>query len=205
MHRRHRPTPLRPSLCGLLLLALAGAQPAAAQDYGDTPFKPDAEPDVPKSVKPGRKWQEREDEVRLPAWPRDGDLIEVKVDGPARPTTHYIDRRSLNTGRDGVVRYTLVAESPNGTRNLNFEGLRCTPKGHWKVYAYGANGRFEAIAGPIQWRQVGAQTSDPLHFDLWRHYLCVHRGFTPRPTRDQVRMLKSGRVPSVENTGFITN
>ncbi len=198
-----RPAVLVGAAIGLLLLALASAQPALAQGYQDTPFKPDAEPDAPKRVKPGRKWQE--EAVRLPAWPRDGDLVEVQLDGPAQTLTHHIDTRSLATGRDGVVRFTLVSESRSGTRNLSYQGLRCTPRGRWKTYAYGMNGKFEPTAVADQWREIRSQRTEPLHYDLWRHYLCVHRTFAARPKRDQVRMLRSGRVPEVENTGFITN
>jgi len=203
MHRSICRPPLCRGVAGLLLGALACAQVAVAQGYRDTPFKPDAAPDAPKSIKPGRKWQEGE--VSLPAWPRDADLVQVKLDGPAQPLSHYIDTRSLTTGDDGVVRYTLVTKSPSGTRNVSFEGLRCTPKGRWKTYAYGMKGRFESTAVADQWQEIRSQEADPLHFDLWRHYLCIHRTFAARPKRDQVHVLKSGRVPAVETSGFITN
>jgi hypothetical protein len=194
--------PLRTGLA-VLLLALAGVQPALAQGYEDTPFKPDAAPDAPKSVKPGRAWQE--DAVRLPAWPRDGDLVEVKLDGPAQPLKHRIDTKSLTIGRDGVVRYTVVTESPSGTRNVSFEGLRCSPKGRWKTYAFGTGGKFEPTTVADEWREITSDNGDSLHYELWQHYLCVPRTFAARPTSEQVRMLKSGRVPRVENTGFVTD
>lgn len=187
-------------LCVLVLLPGAGA---LAQSYRDTPFKPDAEPDAPKSVKEGRKWQEGT--FSLPSWPRDGDLIELKLDGPEQPLTHYIDKRSLATGRDGVVRYTLVSESRSGARNVTYEGIRCTPKGRWRTHAYGVDGRFERTDQDEPWHTIPVTGNDPLHYDLWRHYLCVSRALKPRSTRDQIRMLTNGRVPAVDNTGFITN
>ncbi|MCF7992853.1 MAG: CNP1-like family protein, partial [Thiohalocapsa sp.] len=170
----------------------------------ETPFVNDAEMPVPSSVREGRKWQE-EASVRLPAWPRDKDMIEISVDGGDARFRHFIDRASLSTGSDGVVRYTLITESAGGARNVSFEGLRCTPKGHYKVYAYGAGGDFSPTGIADEWRQVDARASNPVHYDLWRHYLCVPRLFKPRATKDQVRMLRSGRVPGVENAGFLTN
>jgi hypothetical protein len=198
----------RPSAAGigvllLGLLALLGAAQAQAQSYADTPFKPDAEPDTPKSVKDGRKWQEGS--VSLPAWPRDRDLIELKLDGPEQPLTHFIDKRSLATGSDGVVRFTLVSESQSGARNLTFEGIRCTPKGRWRTYAFGIDGRFKLTDDEEPWQTISATGTDQLHYDLWRHYLCVSRALKPRSTRDQIRMLKSGRVPRVDNAGFMTD
>ena len=72
----------------------------------ETPFVNDAQMDAPSSVRDGKKWQEQA--VRMPAWPKDADLVEIKVDGPADDFRHSIDTRSLATGSDGVVRYTLV-------------------------------------------------------------------------------------------------
>jgi hypothetical protein len=200
---RFRPLVRRPLAACFALLATCAAAGAAADSYRDTPFKPDAEPEAPNSVKPGRKWQE--EDFALPAWPRDADLIEIKLDGSNGPLTYYIDKRSLDTGSDGVVRYTIVAKSASGARNVSLEGLRCTPKGRWKTYAYGVDGRFTPAHMADDWQPIGPASGDQLHYDLWRHYLCVHRAFQPRTTRDQVRMLKTGRVPRVENAGFLTD
>ncbi|WP_058554496.1 CNP1-like family protein [Thiohalocapsa sp. ML1] len=196
--RKAHPLPLT----ALVLLALCAA-PTAAGPHPDTPFVNDAAPDAPKSVRPGRAWEEAD--YRLPAWPRDADLIEVKLDGPQQPLTHYIDARSLQTGSDGVVRYTLVTETASGARSVGFEGLRCTPKGRWKLHAVGSDGRFTPPRMGDDWQEISATAPDPLHDELWRHYLCIPRAFSARATRDQLRMLKSGRVPRVENAGFLSD
>jgi hypothetical protein len=183
----------------LAALLAGGLAPAAA----DTPFLPDPDDDLPKNIEEGRKWAE--EDAKLPPWPRDADLVEVKIDGPPGRFRHLIDIASLRTGRDDVVRYTLIAESAIGARNVTFEGLRCTPKGAYKVYAFGSDGAFEPAAVSEEWQRIEARGGDRVHDALWRHYLCVRRLFEPRPPRDQVRMLKSGRVPAVENAGFLTN
>lgn len=204
MRPLHKSLPLRGAagvcLAALLLSAVGGCMPKAKRD---TSFVNDAEPDAPSSVTPGRKWQEGG--YTLPAWPRDQDLLEVKLDGPAQALTHYVDQQSLRTGDDGVVRYTLVTESASGTRNVSFEGLRCTPRGRWKTYAFGIDGRFEPTAISDAWQEIRDQASDPVHYELWQHYLCVPRAFEARPRVDQVRMLKSGRVARVEHAGFMAD
>ena len=185
--------------------ALAFAPPAwtVESGYHDGPFQNDAEPNAPKSVKKGRQWQEGS--YRLPPWPKKSDLIKIKVDGPNKALTHYIDKKSLSTGADGVVRYTLVVQTRSGARNVSFEGMRCTPKGRWKTYAFGIDGRFKDAGTTDQWNAVSSVGADQVHYDLWRHYLCVSRAFEPRSTRDQIRMLKNGRVPAIENTNFMTD
>jgi hypothetical protein len=202
--RRGRSLP-RVVAATLLALAASGWQASvmAQNSYEDSVFQNDAEPDAPRSVRPGRKWQE--DLVTLPPWPKDGNLIEVKLDGPEQALTYHIDKRSLATGADGVVRYTLVAESQTGARNLSFEGIRCTPKGRWRTYAYGIDGRFSESGVSDQWNEIQSAGATGPHYDLWRHYLCVDRAFEPRPRKDQLRMLKSGRVPRVENAGFLAD
>ncbi|MFW6258153.1 MAG: CNP1-like family protein [Halochromatium sp.] len=168
----------------LTLAASAGAE--------ESPFVYGPEEVVPKSVKPGAKWQEGP--VSLPAWPvalGTGTALALGA--------------SLATGRDEVVRYTLVAESRAGARNLTFEGLRCTPKGAFRIYAFGQDRRFKAARSGDDWQMIGTAGTDPVRYELWRHYLCIPRLFEPRPTRDQLRMLRSGRVPDTENSGFLSH
>lgn len=193
-----------PTLLAALLSVALSLPGATAQ--ADTPFVNDAQMDAPSSVRDGKRWQE--EAVRMPAWPRDADLVEIKIDGPADDFRHSIDIRNLATGGDGVVRYTLVTESSSGARNVTFEGLRCTPKGKYKSYAYGSDSRFSptgnTAGNSAQWQAIDERSRDRFRYELWRHYLCVPRLFKPRERKDQVRMLKSGRVPNVENAGFLS-
>jgi hypothetical protein len=184
------------TLCAILALAIAVAR-------AETPFVNDPEMDAPSSVRDGKKWQEQA--VRMPAWPKDADLVEIKLDGPADDFRHSIDTRSLTTGGDEVVRYTLVTESASGARNVSYEGLRCTPKGKYKTYAYGSGSRFSPTGNAEQWLEIDERGRDRFRYELWRHYLCVPRLFKPRDYKDQVRMLKSGRVPQLDNAGFLSN
>ena len=189
-------SPARLLTLGLLTLALAG--PTSAQE---NLFVNDAEPDAPKSIRDGEKW--REQQVSLPPWPREQDLIPVRLDSASEPFEYFIDARSLSTGADKVVRYTLVAESSSGTRNLSFEGIRCTPHGEYRIYAYGQNLSFQPSRLGEDWRPVDRTGADPIHEELWRYYLCVPRKFEPRPHKSQVRALKNGRVGEYDNSGFM--
>ncbi|MGB5834298.1 MAG: CNP1-like family protein [Thiohalocapsa sp.] len=184
------------ALCAGLALPIGAMQ-------AETPFVNDPEMDVPSSVTDPKKWKEQG--VRMPAWPRDGDLVEIKVDGPDGDFRHSIDIRSLSNGSDGVVRYTLVTESASGALNVSYEGLRCAPRGKYKTYAYGSGSSFSPTGVAEEWRTIDERSYDRFRHELWRHYLCVPRLFAPRDRKDQIRMLKSGRVPQTENAGFLTN
>lgn len=181
----------------LILLTSVGSAGA------ESPFVFGPEEIVPKSVKPGAKWQEGD--VSLPDWPQERNLIEIPLDQSDERFTYFLDQASLATGSDGVVRYTLIAESRTGVRNLTFEGIRCTPKGAFRIYAFGQNQAFQVAHAGDDWQAIGTTRTAPARHELWRHYLCVPRLFKPRPHTDQLRMLRSGRVPNVENSGFLTN
>ncbi|MBK5932117.1 CNP1-like family protein [Halochromatium salexigens] len=181
----------------LVLLTTVGSAGA------ESPFVFGAEEVVPKSIKPGAKWQEGP--VNLPTWPQESNLIQIPLDRPDEHFTYFLDRASLATESDGVVRYTLIAESRTGARNLTFEGIRCTPNGVFRIYAFGQNRDFKAAHTGDDWQGIGKAGTHPVRHELWRHYLCVPRLFKPRPKNDQIRMLRSGRVPDIENSGFLSN
>jgi hypothetical protein len=186
------------ALFGTILAVSATAPKAVAQE---NLFVNDAEPDTPSSVRDAEPW--REGETRLPAWPREQDLIPLHLDGSDRSFQWFIDQSSLNTGADGVVRYTLVAESRSGARNLSFEGLRCAPRGEYRIYAYGHQGKFKPAGANNGWRRIGRDSADQPRAELWKHYLCIPRKFRARPHASQLRALKSGRVGEHTDTGFL--
>lgn len=180
-----------------------GLLTATAAAQAQSPFVFGPEEVVPKSVRPGEKW--KENRVTLPDWPKNEDLVELSLDRADTRFTYYVDKQSLATGEDGVVRYTLVSETAAGSRNLSFEGIRCTPNGAHRIYAFGQDGRFQVATADGEWQGIDHSGADPARHELWRHYLCVPRLFEARPKRDQLRMLRSGRVPEIENRGFLTN
>jgi hypothetical protein len=172
----------------------------AASSFGaNRPFIDEAEPHVPSSVEErDRTW--KEGATSLPPWPADSNLVEFHVDDPDSQFRQYIDRKSIRIGTDEVVRYTLVVEAPSGTRNVSYEGLRCTPNGAVKVYAYGNSNRFEKITG--EWMVIQGRAGDAIHRELHKQLLCVPRKFEPRPVKDAVRALQT-RFPHEGNRGFL--
>lgn len=184
----------------MLALLLPSAMVSAEKKFGT--FIDEAEPAAPASLQEGKQWEEVR--ASLPPWPADGDLVELEVDfrSPGK-FRYFIDGRHLRVDADEVVRYTLVAESPSGTRNVTFEGLRCTAKGTYRQYAYGANGAFIPVEGG-GWQPISLQTGDRLHKELHGHFLCVPRAFAPRPVKDMIRAFK-GQVQLRENAGFLSD
>lgn len=181
-------------LLGLLLLIGAGPAPAAERFFID-----EQERLVPKSVQEGAPWSEAASD--LPPWPRDGDLVELKLD-VATPFRYFIDGRNLSIGSDQVVRYTLVAESRSGARNVSVEGIRCTPQGQYKVYAYGNGGAF--TPHEIDWQPIAPREPADYHSMLHGHFLCVPLKFEPRPRKDMLRAL-AGHIRPRENAGFMSD
>ena len=121
---------------------------------------------------------ERQNEARLekeardpvpapPAFPRKENLVELALRG-ATGFRFYVDGATLGVG-DGVVRYVLVARSPEGVENVSFEAMRCAT-GEYRVYALGrADGTWGGRAAA--WRPV-AERPQPGRTALQRDYFC---------------------------------
>ncbi|MDA0276364.1 MAG: CNP1-like family protein [Proteobacteria bacterium] len=115
-------------------VALAACPGLHAQS---SPFKSDWEMEQEKLIV-------REGEVKLPPRFREENLLEFEI-GRTVSFRFFIDRASLDVGTDGVVRYTLVARSPQGAENLSYEGIHCKT-GRTKAYAFGqASGGWRAV------------------------------------------------------------
>jgi hypothetical protein len=169
--------------------------------FAERPFIDEPEPVRPSTIKEPEYWSEGVAE--LPPWPKDADLVELHLDGPRGLLRYYIDGRNLAVGSDQVVRYTLVAESASGARNVSFEGIRCTPKGEHRVYAYGIGGRFESA--PLKdWQALPQGDTSDYRRQLHGQVLCVPLKFEPRPKKDMIRAMK-GPIHPRENAGFMTD
>jgi hypothetical protein len=167
----------------------------------DRPFIDEAEPQTPESVE-DRDTTWKEDSTSLPPWPKDEDLVEFSVDDPSSRFRQFIDGKHIQIGKDGAVRYTLVVESRSGARNVSYEGLRCTPSGALRIYAYGTNGRFVKIDG--EWEPIQGRGDDKIHRDLHKLLLCIPRKFEPRPPKGIIRAMRAA-VPSEASAGFVTD
>jgi hypothetical protein len=122
----------------------------------------------------GPKWAESA--VVLPSQPKDRDLVRFDVSRLSR-NAFFVDSASLSVGDDGVVRYTLVIESPSGIRNVSYEGMRCSTAER-RVYAFGGAGGG--------WSPAQQQS-------LFSEYFCVP-GSEVRSVGDVLAALRRGGV-----------
>lgn len=167
------------------LLLLAGGRPAWAIDddvYGEGDWA---------KFKEGPKWQEQD--VVLPAYPREDDLIEVPMSMRDFRFSVWIDTASLTVGEDRVVRYTGILRSENGVDNVFYEGIRCAKK-EYQRYAYGSGGQFQPLEGG-QWRPIRAVGQDRFRAVLIDGLLC------PLPGYDREQQLV-GRLKAHKRRNF---
>jgi rubrerythrin len=120
-----------------------------------------------------RGW--KEGEYKLPGQPKSQDLIEFYVS--ASTDFPLLRRQPIAVrGKDGVVRYTLLARSPSGVENVTYEGIRCAA-GSFRVYALGRAGGSWAERDS-DWRPIEAKD----HATLAPR--AVERIFLPSPRAD---------------------
>lgn len=162
---------MRP-LVALLLLAACAAPPEEQSDWERRHLAP--------------AWQEHE--TALPPYPAAASLLEFAVpeSGGFR---FFVDARSLAVGDDAVVRYVLVARSPNRVDNVSFEGLRCAT-GEYRIYATGhADSAWAVRAG--DWQPLSGPRGGPWRQVLQRNYFCEN-GQPIRDREEGLRALRQG-------------
>ncbi len=144
-------------------------------------------PDKKYQFEEGEPW--KEDNVKIPPYPDDGDLMELQLDDPNNRFTYYMDEESLTVSEeDYVVRYTLVIESKTGTRNIFYEGMRCNSL-EYKTYAFGTGkGKFRPSRKP-EWKSMLDSGYKKLRMDLMEFYLCDPRKL-PRKKHEIVTRIK---------------
>ncbi|HET9350328.1 MAG TPA: CNP1-like family protein [Burkholderiales bacterium] len=140
---------------------------------GSTEEKSDWEREHEKNLPPS------ENELSLPAYPRDRDLIEFSA-SPTSDFRYFVDGSSINVGSDGIVRYTLVARSSAGVENVSYEGMRCTT-GELRVYALGRERGWSITQST--WRPMQPGSMQAWHRVLYREYFCRYR--EPVASREQ--------------------
>jgi hypothetical protein len=112
----------------------------------------------------------KEIETQLPPKPLDSDLVDFAVSGATG--YHFgIDRKSLTIGPDGVFRYTLVAVSAQGVRNVSYEGIRCEVA-QKKTYAIGRADGTWVRARNSAWTQIEDVYLNRQHAALMKEYFC---------------------------------
>lgn len=108
--------------------------------------------------------------VQMPAAPKQENLIEFYV-SPTATQKFQLDAKSLAIGSDGVVRYTLVATSRGGAKNISYEGIRCETFEH-KLYAFGRDDGSWSRSRRDQWEGIVRSRANNQHAVLSRDYFC---------------------------------
>jgi CNP1-like family protein len=158
-----------------LIAMLAGpacAQVLAPQYPGG--YKPQFEEDKP--------WEEQK--WSLPPYPAMDSLVGFDTE-PTSAFRFFVDPASVSVGKDGVVRYTLVARSSSGALNVSYEGLRCESRER-RLYAFGREDKTWAPARSGDWTRI---FSSPYHVALADDYFCPGRR-TVRSAEEAVAALK---------------
>lgn len=115
-----------------------------------------------------KPWQEVA--LQLPAPPNPADLIPFDVSATA--TQEFaLDEKSLSIGPDGVIRYTLVATSPAGAKNISYEGIRCQTF-EKKSYAFAHADGSWARARRDQWEPIVRNAANRQQGVLAVDYFC---------------------------------
>lgn len=138
-------------------------------------------------------WQEVE--FQFPASPRPENLQGFYV-GAATENRFFIDVSSLSVGGDGVVRYTLVILSPEGARNVTFEGMRCETKER-RVYASGRLDGSWSKSRVSQWSRIQEVYGNRHHAALFLEYFCPD-GVIVNNAEQAREALRKGGHPSAK-------
>ena len=108
--------------------------------------------------------------LQLPPAPKAENLLPFSVSATA--TQQFaIDATSLTLGTDGVVRYTLVATSESGARNVSYEGIRCQTYER-KLYAFGQPDGSWSRSRRDAWERINSNESNHYHATLFKDYFC---------------------------------
>lgn len=145
--------------CCTLGAALLLPQTILAQGASGRDEMRSFEEDYDDVIKP---W--REIEARLPAKPVPENLEPVEVSAATLYQFH-IDRSSISMGSDGVVRYTLIGTSPQGAKNISYEGIRCDTS-EKKLYAFGRADGTWSRSKRNQWDPIREEPRNRQHAAL---------------------------------------
>lgn len=153
----HKQTAKVVRLLAVCLLASTGGVVCAQSQF---------EEDFDDKEKP---WQEIA--IQLPLPPKVENLLPFYV-SPTATQSFSIDALSLSVGTDGVIRYTLVATSAAGAKNVSYEGIRCSSY-EKKLYAFGQIDGSWSRSRRDQWERISTNTPNRQHAALTKDYFCL--------------------------------
>jgi hypothetical protein len=108
--------------------------------------------------------------VTPPAPPLSENLLQF-AGGPDASQSFWLDAKSLSISADGVIRYTLIAQSRSGARNISHEGLRCQSL-EMKLYAFGHQDGSWSRPRRNQWQTISFRAPNRPQSVLAQDYFC---------------------------------
>lgn len=148
-------------LAGSLLAALLVLSCGAAQSQINIRFGEDRDEEAQKP-------QSDAEAVAPPAYPQEKDFVAFFVSA-ATAFDFFIDRASI-TVDGGIIRYTVIARSPDGVDNVSYEAIRCGSD-EYRIYAIGHSDR-NWVRRTTPWRPITPKTVQRWRHALLRDYFC---------------------------------
>lgn len=143
-----------------LLLTTSLVATTAQAKYG-----PDDEAETLEAMRP-----KEEKEAPLPPFPVLKNLLTVDT-GPTARQSFAIDPQALTIADEYVVRYTVVATSSAGAKNVSFEGINCMTM-QYKRYAYGTKEGKWVRTRENQWQPVSSMAQNQFHHTVRQFFFC---------------------------------
>ena len=143
-----------------------------------------------------KPWEEIQ--AKLPPYPQAQDLLPFYVSGIAG-NQYLLDKKAINVGQDGVVRYTLVVNTRGGASNISFEGIRCKTRER-KIYAVGSDKAW-VPARDSSWQPIAVRSLLSYHRVLADEYLCPV-GISVHSPQEALRNIRNGWHSKVDGSGL---
>lgn len=132
--------------------------------------------------------------LQLPAAPETDALLPFAIT-PKTSQSFFIDPKALTLGTDGVVRYTLVAQSRAGASSISYEGIRCNTF-EKKLYAFGRADGSWSRAKQDEWQPIVKNGANRQHVTLVQDYFCSD-GHVAGDAAQIIDRIRNGRPLSV--------
>lgn len=113
-----------------------------------------------------KEWKELA--LQLPAAPEASNMVSFYDSGSQ---SFAIDSTSITITSDGIIRYSLIAVSSNGAKNVSYEGIRCATY-EKKLYAFGRPDGSWSRSRRNQWDNISGLSANKQHSTLFNDYFC---------------------------------
>ncbi len=141
-----------------------------------------------------KPWEELQ--AQLPVYPDIAHALPFEVPS-ARPTQFFVDPKSIAVSTDGVVRYSLIAQSSSGVLNVSYEGIRCETR-EKKLYAFGRENNTWSRNRFAKWEAIASPTRDPQHSALYNDFFCPQADIVST-NKEAISALERGINPRAEH------